>query len=145
MEVNPTVNRFIGAMGRLEEHHIFRMTLDQQKRLSRRVRVTVNTDNPAVFNTSLSHQYYLLGESLIQRGEPEAEVVEWLEWLRKNGEDYSFVRQLPEIQGERGSTDMRCVIETLDRRSSRLSLPSDSHEDKLQRFWERRAGGATIR
>lgn len=138
VEVNPTVNRFIGAMGRLEEHHVFRMTLDQEKRLSRRVRVTVNTDNPAVFNTSLSHQYYLLGESLIRRGEPEAEVVEWLEWLRKNGEDYSFVRQLPEMQGERRSTAMRCVIDNVAQQSAQFSLPSDSHQEKLKRFWERR-------
>ncbi len=138
VEVNPTVNRFIGAMGRLEEHHVFRMTLNQQKRLSRRVRVTVNTDNPAVFNTSLSHQFYLLGESLIQQGEPEAEVVEWLEWLRKNGEDYSFVRQLPEVQGERGSEAMGRVITTVNQGRARYSLPSDSREEKLKRFWDRR-------
>ncbi len=138
VEVNPTVNRFIGAMGRLEEHHIFRMTLDQKKRLTRRVRVTVNTDNPAVFNTSLSHQYYLLGENLIERGEPEAEVVEWLEWLRKNGEDYSFVRQLPSIQGERRSDEMERVINALERWRGLESLPSDSRADKLKRFWQRR-------
>ncbi|MCP3986065.1 MAG: hypothetical protein GY723_16910 [bacterium] len=139
VETNPTVNRFIGAMGELKEHHIFRMTLDQEKRLRRRVRVTVNTDNPAVFNTSLSHQYYLLGESLIDSGEPEAEVVEWLEWLRKNGEDYSFVRQLPRLEGERRSSAMKCIIETLEQWRGLVSLPSDPPREKLRRFWQRRS------
>ncbi len=138
IEVNPTVNRFIGPMGRLEDHHVFRMTLDREKRLDRRIRVTVNTDNPAVFNTSLSHQYYLLGESLIERGRPEGEVVEWLEWLRKNGEDYSFVRQLPALSGERRSASMRRVIETLVGWRGSASQPADSPAVKLRRFWRRR-------
>ena len=36
-------------------------------------------------------------EIQLQRGVPEARVVEWLEWLRRNGEDYSFLRTLPEF------------------------------------------------
>ncbi|MEM6797601.1 MAG: hypothetical protein AAF725_26775, partial [Acidobacteriota bacterium] len=50
-------------------------------------------DNPAVCNTTLAHEHYLLGEILISKGVPEAEVAEWLEWLRKNGEDYNFLRR----------------------------------------------------
>ncbi len=49
-------------------------------------RMTINTDDPEVFNTSLAHEYYLLGEILLRRGVPEAEVVEWLEWLRRSCE-----------------------------------------------------------
>lgn len=57
--------------------------------------ITVNTDDPGVFNTSLAHEYYLLGEILLRRGLPEGEVMEWLEWLRRNGHEYSFARYLP--------------------------------------------------
>ncbi len=95
VEVNPTSNRLIGPLASLEDHHIFSLTLDQNYHLRRDIRVTVNTDNPGVLSTSLTHEYYMLGEILIGRGVPEAQVVEWLNWLRTNGEDFSFLRNLP--------------------------------------------------
>ncbi len=94
VEVNPSSNRIIGPMDRYGQHHVFHLTLDEDQRLRRQVRVSVNTDNPAVCNTTLAHEYYLLGEILIGKGVPEAEVVKWLEWLRSNGEDYNFARRL---------------------------------------------------
>ncbi len=89
--------------------------------------------NPAVFNTSLAHQYYLLGEILIGQGEPEGEVVEWLDWLRRNGEDYSFVRQLP----DRDDPAMRKVLDRLEKQQRLASLPTYSDEEKIRRFWRR--------
>ncbi|MEM9554470.1 MAG: hypothetical protein AAGC60_09435 [Acidobacteriota bacterium] len=95
VEVNPSANRIIGPMERYSQHHVFELTLDEENRLKREVRVSVNTDNPAVCNTSLAHEHYLLGEVLMERGVPEAEVVKWLDWLRQNGNEYNFVRRLP--------------------------------------------------
>jgi hypothetical protein len=63
--------------------------------------VTVNTDDPGVFTTSIDHEYYLLAEVLLDQGVPESEVVDWLEWLRQNGKDYSFVRDLPDFDDPR--------------------------------------------
>ena len=131
VEVNPTVNRMIGPMERLEQHHVFNLTLDSERRLSRRVRVTVNTDNPAVFNTSLAHEYYLLGETLLGEGRPEGEVVEWLEWLRQNGQEYSFVRQLPPAH----DPDMKKLLGAI--RKARPSIRSiRGRTRKLKAFWE---------
>jgi hypothetical protein len=101
IEVNPSSNRIIGPMARIADHPVFRLTLDKQDRLSRKGRVTINTDNPGVFATSLTHEFYLLGEILVNRGVPEAEVVEWLDWLRKNGKNYSFLRSLPDAKDKR--------------------------------------------
>jgi hypothetical protein len=101
VEVNPSSNRVIGPMARFADHPIFRLTLDDDGQPSREVRVTVNTDDPGVFNTSLAHEYYLLAEIQLQRGVPEARVVEWLEWLRGNGEDYSFLRTFPGLEDPR--------------------------------------------
>lgn len=130
VEVNPTVNRLIGPMERLQQHHIFNLTLDDDRRLSRKVRVTVNTDNPAVFNTSLAHEYYLLGETLLGEGRPEGEVVEWLEWLRRNGEEYSFVRQLPGADDPAMAELLRVI------REARPTVRSvEGREAKLKEFW----------
>jgi hypothetical protein len=101
MEVNPSSNRIIGPMASMQEHPIFRLTLDKEGRPIQEGRVTINTDDPGVFATSLSHEFFLLGEVLLNRGVPEAEVMQWLEWLRKSGEDYSFLRTLPDCRDKR--------------------------------------------
>lgn len=100
VEVNPSANRVIGPMNRYEDHHVFDLTFDGEKEWKRWLRVTVNTDNPGTANTCLTHEFYLLGEALIGSGVAEAEVVEWLEWLRQSGEESSFVRQLPKPESQ---------------------------------------------
>ena len=95
VEVNPSANRIIGPMSNYGQHHVFQLTLDEELKLKRQVRVSVNTDNPAVCNTTLAHEHYLLGEVLMGRGVPEPEVVKWLEWLRQNGEEYNFLHRQP--------------------------------------------------
>jgi len=130
IEVNPSVNRMIGPMEKLEQHHAFSLTLDEKGHLKRDVRVTVNTDNPAVFNTSLAHEYYLLGEVLIRRGVPEAEVVNWLEWLRDNGTEYSFVRQLPSAD----DPEMKKLLDAIRRTRPRVRSVK-GREAKFEVFW----------
>lgn len=117
VEVNPTSNRIIGPMDRIADHPIFKLTLDQQHHLAREIRVTINTDDPGIFATSLPHEFYLLGESLISRGVSEPEVVKWLNWLRKNGRDYSFLSVLPKAKDNR---HMESVIEFLLKRYAPL-------------------------
>ncbi len=118
VEVNPTSNWLIGPMERLREHHIFNLTLQEDETLERSVVVTVNSDDPGVFNTSLAHEYYLLGEVLLNRGMGEAEVMDWLEWLRRNGHDYSFLRFVPDTKDRR----MASILESLRNRSDRSLL-----------------------
>lgn len=95
VEVNPSSNRVIGPMASMQDHPVFRLTDDKDGRLGQEGRVTINTDDPGVFATSLSHEFFLLGEVLLGRGYPEEEVMRWLEWLRQKGGDYSFLRTLP--------------------------------------------------
>jgi hypothetical protein len=96
------------------------MTLDKQHRLSRENRVTINADDPGVFSTSLIHEFYLLGGILMEKGVPEAEVVEWLEWLRKNGEDYSFLRDLPKAKDKRVQAILGCLLDRYESLAGRL-------------------------
>lgn len=131
VEVNPSSNRIIGPMSRYGQHHIFELTLDENRRLERSVRVSINTDNPAVCNTTLAHEYYLLGEILMDEGVPEAEVVKWLEWLRKNGEDYNFVKSL---KASSKDNSMAEIINWL--RGVRPSvLEASNRQAKLKAFW----------
>jgi adenosine deaminase len=120
VEVNPSSNRVVGPMEKMDDHPVFRLTLDKQHRLSRESRVTINTDDPGVFATSLMHEFYLLGEILVNRGVPEAEVVNWLDWLRKNGEDYSFLRGLPDAGDRRIKAIINFMVKRYDRLLRRL-------------------------
>lgn len=131
VEVNPSSNRIIGPMEHYGQHHVFHLTLDEDRRLARQVRVSVNTDNPAVCNTSLAHEYYLLGVILIGEGIPEAEVVNWLEWLRSNGEEYNFVRRLKAPDED---PDMRRLVEWL-RRIRPTVREAITRQKKLDAFW----------
>ncbi len=131
VEVNPSANRIIGPMTSYDQHHIFQLTLGEDQRLHRQVRVSVNTDNPAVCNTTLAHEHYLIGEILIARGIPEAEVVKWLDWLRKNGEDYNFARRMKTPEE---SLDMRRLLDWL--RGIRKSVrEARTRDGKRQAFW----------
>ena len=131
VEVNPSSNRIIGPMARYDQHHLFELTLDENRHLARGVRVSVNTDNPAVCNTTLAHEHYLVGEVLLKQGVPEAEVVKWLEWLRKNGEEYCFARQLKTVDE---SPEMKDLIEWL-RKIRPSVLEANSRSGKQQAFW----------
>lgn len=131
VEVNPSSNRLIGPFADLSKHHVFRMTLNEARRLAREVRVTVNTDDPGVFNTSLAHEYYLLGEILLQQGVPEAEVVNWLNWLRENGNDSCFVRTLPGPEDPR----IRKVLNSLRGSSQALQARMGGTLSNTPEFW----------
>ena len=100
VEVNPSSNRMVGQLSSYADHPIFRMVTDEGGHLSSRVRLTVNTDDPGIFCTSLAHEYYLLGEILISAGICEPDVVSWLDTLRRNSADYSFLRCLPTHEDE---------------------------------------------
>lgn len=133
VEVNPSSNRLIGPLSEMSEHHIFDMTLDEALRLSRNLRVTINTDDPGVFNTSLAHEYYLLGEILMRRrGVPEAEVIEWLDWLRQNGNDSSFVNTLPPP----GDSRIQKILASL-KKDSRALQERLNGSRQTEAFWAR--------
>jgi hypothetical protein len=133
VEVNPSSNRVIGPMASMQDHPIFRLTLDKEGRPVQEGRVTINTDDPGVFATSLSHEFFLLGEVLLDRGVPEPEVMQWLEWLRESGKDYSFLRTLPDCQDKRVQDILGCLTKRyrpLERRvkdEPRRYLPPKSH------------------
>jgi hypothetical protein len=117
VEVNPSSNRIIGPMASMQEHPVFRLTLDKEGHPVHEGRVTVNTDDPGVFATSLSHEFFLLGEVLLDRGIPESEVMAWLEWLRKSGFDYSFLRTLPDCNDR----SIKDILDYLEKRYRHLN------------------------
>lgn len=139
VEINPSSNRIVGPLETLGEHHVFKMTLDEDHKLLRELRVTINSDDPGVFNTSLAHEYFLLGEILIRRGVPEADVENWLDWLRTNGEDASFARNLPSPEDPR----IRKILDSLKREKHSLD-DRLSGQQRIESFNRRLHGRAEL-
>lgn len=93
VEACPTSNQVIGGFGGLENHPIFRFdTQGLGEGNDPPIRVTVNTDDPGVFSTSLPGEYAVLGWAAEQHGKTPAEIERWLMHLRDAGFQSTFLR-----------------------------------------------------
>lgn len=88
IEINPTSNLLIGDFRTFEDYHIKNLSSPKKQE----VIVTINTDDPVIFNTKINNEYALIYDIMMKSGEYESkEVIEWLDRLRRNGLDYSFI------------------------------------------------------
>lgn len=102
IECNPSSNCLIGGFERYEEHPIFRfnhfgLNLPSLADLSGQVRVSVNTDDQGLFDTSIENEYALLFGALhVKRnadGVPalsDDEILAYINHLRVMGRDMVF-------------------------------------------------------
>ncbi len=100
IEVNPSSNLAIGPLDRMRDHPIFRWfpPWAEDRRRGGGVQephpmVLVGTDDPAVFQTELVHEYALLAAAARERPELDRDprqLQAWLEHLRQAGNDYRF-------------------------------------------------------
>lgn len=54
--------------------------------------VTVNSDDPAVFNTNVENELAYIYYAAEAQGAAKSEVVEWVDKIRQYGMDASFIR-----------------------------------------------------
>lgn len=62
--------------------------------------VTVNSDDPAVFNTNVENELAYIYYAAEAQGEAKSDVLEWVDKIRQYGMDASF------IQNEKARTDI---------------------------------------
>ena len=131
VEVNPSSNVTVGPFETVSDLHIF--DLAEERKEVPVVLATVNTDDPGVFQTSLAHEFYLLGEAMLRRGDSESKVLEWLERLRRNGHDYSFLSDLRSSRSEHIDALCEGILELYSPRTHYERLWFD--EDRLKDFF----------
>ena len=99
IECNPTSNYLIGAFKDYTKHPMFvfnRHGLDGSVLTDPQLKVTINTDDIGIFATSLANEYALTLMALKKNqraigNKDEEAVYEYLEMIRKNGFEASFV------------------------------------------------------
>lgn len=102
VECNPSSNHLIGTFDRYEEHPIFRfnhfgLSIPEHKSSSGQIRVSINTDDLGVFDTSIENEYALLFGALCGLRDAEGkqllchdEILNYLDHVRVMGNDMVF-------------------------------------------------------
>lgn len=95
VETNPTSNVTIGDFDDLLEHPIFRMnSLDSSDPMGHHVMVTVNSDDPSVFNTNVENELAYIYYAVEHGGYAKEDALNWIDKIRQNGLDASFVQEV---------------------------------------------------
>lgn len=92
IEINPTSNMNVGNIKELLEHPIFRLSpLKQLERQEPRILVTINSDDPAIFNTNVENELAYVYYALDHAGCAKEDALQWIDKVRQNGMDGSFI------------------------------------------------------
>lgn len=103
IETNPTSNLSIGEMKDLFNHYIFNLNdLDESNEHSRAI-ISINSDDPSVFNTNVSNEISYIFYALQKKGYSREEALRWIDKIRKYGMESSFLQDeditVEELQG----------------------------------------------
>lgn len=92
VETNPTSNLAIGDFSQMTKHPIFALN-QKLSGGSHHVMVTVNSDDPVVFNTNVENELAYIYYAAESQGYAKSDIVEWIDQIRQYGMDASFVRE----------------------------------------------------
>ena len=90
IEINPTSNLLIGDLGDLAGHPLWRLNSPVPGDGGPRLAVTVGSDDPLVFNSTLPMEYQLLFDALVLAGLSDSEALRWLDDVRLTGLERRF-------------------------------------------------------
>ncbi|HYO79165.1 MAG TPA: hypothetical protein VE010_22060, partial [Thermoanaerobaculia bacterium] len=86
VESNPSSNLLIGELGDLNQHPAFRMQPLDSSGSDERLLLSINTDNPLTFATSLADEYAYIYYALLQHPQvTSTDALKWLDDRRSDG------------------------------------------------------------
>lgn len=94
VETNPTSNLAIGQIENIFEHYIHSLNnrgLSNYKGEENSIMVTINSDDPSVFNTNVSNELAYIFYSLEEKGYDRENILHWIDKVRQCGIDSSFI------------------------------------------------------
>jgi hypothetical protein len=92
VEANLSSNFVILGLERLQDHPLYRWTVPGED-LNLGFSVSLNTDNPSIFNTRLEVEYALAFHGALARGLARDQAADLVERLRKSSLESTFVRR----------------------------------------------------
>lgn len=94
IETNPTSNMAIGELKSIFEHYITnlnRLEYEKDDENYKYLMVSINSDDPSVFNSILSNEFAYIYYSLINEGYAKEVVLRWIDKIREYGMNSSFI------------------------------------------------------
>ncbi|WP_236895584.1 hypothetical protein [Clostridium beijerinckii] len=92
IETNPTSNLTIGEMEDLFHHYIFNLNNIDLKDEHHRAIISINSDDPSVFNTNVSNEIAYIFYALQKNGYSREESLYWIDKIRNYGMQSSFLQ-----------------------------------------------------
>lgn len=95
IETNPTSNTAIGEIESIFEHYIHNLNrrgLVTDPAMEKGVMVTINTDDPVVFNTNIDNEFAYIFYSLQEKGYAREDILQWIDHVRQTGLTSSFIQ-----------------------------------------------------
>lgn len=108
VETNPTSNVSIGDISSLRDYPITQLNthpLPEPNPMS--ILLSINSDDPLVFNTNVENELALVYHTLTYRGYGREQVLDWIDKVRQYGIDSSFIRK------GKDSAHILCEIESI--------------------------------
>lgn len=106
IETNPTSNLTIGDFHSMKKHPIFYLN-SKGGTSGHHALVTVNSDDPAVFNTNVENELAYIYYAAENEGYSMEGILNWIDKIRQSGMDASFIRN------EKSARQILIEIETI--------------------------------
>lgn len=113
IETNPTSNVSIGDISSLRDYPITQLNtspLPEPNPMS--ILLSVNSDDPLVFNTNVENELALVYHTLIHRKYGREEILNWIDKVRQHGMDGSFIRG--EKERDRMLSELKEILRGLE-------------------------------
>lgn len=110
IEVNPSSNFVIGNVNSIYENQFFQIHRQSDREVPATL-ISINTDDPIVFNTNISNEFAYMYYGMLYRGINKSEALSWIEQVRKSGMDTSFLRD--NVSNYEYLNQLDCLLDTL--------------------------------
>ena len=94
VETNPSSNVAIGEVESIFEHYIYNLNnrgLNEDSGIENSIIISINSDDPSVFNTNISNEFSYIFYSLQEKGYSREDILSWIDKIRQYGMDSSFI------------------------------------------------------
>ncbi|MFB9324426.1 hypothetical protein ACFFSY_00530 [Paenibacillus aurantiacus] len=115
VETNPSSNTAITEVEHIFEHYIQQLNqrfVFRDGDCETGVMVSINTDDPIVFNTNINNEFAFVFYALIEKGYARQDVLQWMDAVRANGLRSSFI-QRRELSHEQRMEEIGDMMEAL--------------------------------
>lgn len=115
VETNPTSNSSIGEVENVFNHYITRLNTLESANDLESLMISINTDDPSVFNTNLSNEFAYIFYSLVHKGYSKEKILKWIDKIREHGMNSSFIKNRYE-ESEEIIKELEIIIKKLRER-----------------------------